>query len=163
MPPFSLDLPDLSATAALGEFLGRIARPGDVITLTGELGAGKTALAQTIGRGLSVPASCYITSPTFSLLHEHPGRLPRYHMDLYRLSDETEIEELGFLEYLYGKGLSVIEWPERLGGLTPEVRLAIRLIRLDETGRRAEISAWGGDWQERIEAYPGLKPAGSSG
>lgn len=152
MDSLTISLPDLSATLALGRYLGETARPGEVITLAGSLGVGKTTLTQAIGQGLQVPQSCYITSPTFSLLHEYSGRLPLYHLDLYRLNEETEIEELGLLEYLYGTGLSVIEWPDRLGSLMPEERLHIELKLLDETARMAEITAHGGAWQEKIAA-----------
>lgn len=148
----TLPLPNLHTTLALGRYLGEVARPGEVITLAGSLGAGKTTLTQAIGQGLGVPETYYITSPTFSLLHEYPGRLPLYHMDLYRLSDETEIEELGLLEYLYGTGLTVIEWPDRLGSLMPAERLHIELTLLNETARSAEISGYGGGWQEKIAA-----------
>jgi len=148
----AIALPDLRTTFALGRHLGETARPGEVITLAGTLGAGKTTLTQAIGQGLEVPESCYITSPTFSLLHEYPGRLPLYHLDLYRLSDETEIEDLGLLEYLYVTGLTVIEWPERLGSLMPEERLHIDLMLLSETARLAELTAHGTMWKEKIAA-----------
>ncbi len=146
----TLPLASLAETVALGERLGVTASPGDVITLAGGLGAGKTTLTKAIGRGLGVPAECYITSPTFSLLHEYPGRLPLYHMDLYRLAGEEEIEELGFEDYLYGEGLCVIEWPERLGGLTPPNRLHIDLYFAGETARRAVLTAHGAGWQAGI-------------
>lgn len=148
----SISLSDLAVTSTLGRYLGETARPGEVITLGGSLGAGKTTLTQAIGQGLLVPPSCYITSPTFSLLHEYPGRLPLYHLDLYRLSDETEIEDLGVLEYLYGTGLSVIEWPDRLGSLMPAERLHIELTLLSETARLAEITGYGGGWEKKIAA-----------
>lgn len=152
MAPLTISLADLRATSALGRYLGENARPGEVITLAGSLGAGKTTLTQAIGQGLQVPQTCYITSPTFSLLHEYPGRLPLYHLDLYRLSDETEIEDLGLLEYLYGPGLSVIEWPDRLGSLMPDDRLHIELILLNETARLAEITGHGRTGREKIAA-----------
>jgi len=148
----TIPLPDLRTTLALGRHLGETTRPGEVITLTGSLGAGKTTLTQAIGQGLQVPESCYITSPTFSLLHEYPGRLPLYHLDLYRLNDETEIEDLGLLEYLYGTGLSVIEWPDRLGSLMPGERLHIELILLNETARLAKLTGHGKAWEEKIAA-----------
>ncbi len=148
----TISLPNLRTTLALGHYLGQTAHPGEVITLAGTLGAGKTTLTQAIGQGLQVPESCYITSPTFSLLHEYPGRLPLYHLDLYRLSDETEIEDLGLLEYLHGRGLSVIEWPDRLGSLMPEDRLHIELSLLSETARMAEITTHGAGWREKITA-----------
>ncbi|MDH4320119.1 MAG: tRNA (adenosine(37)-N6)-threonylcarbamoyltransferase complex ATPase subunit type 1 TsaE [Desulfobulbaceae bacterium] len=145
-------LASLAETIDFGRQLGRIARPGDIITMTGNLGAGKTTLTQAIGQGLQVPEECYITSPTFSLLHEYPGRIPLYHMDLYRLADEEEIEVLGFEDYLYGEGLCVIEWPERLGSLMPTERLHIDLRFAGETARRAELTGYGDGWRARIPA-----------
>ena len=133
----------LAEILKFGRLLGREARPGDVFTLTGDLGAGKTTLTQAIGQGLEVPQSCYITSPTFSLLHEYPGRFPLYHMDLYRLAGEEEMEELGFEDYIYGEGLTVIEWSDRLGSLMPEDRLDIELSIVSETARKVILTAYG--------------------
>ncbi|PLX47831.1 MAG: tRNA (adenosine(37)-N6)-threonylcarbamoyltransferase complex ATPase subunit type 1 TsaE [Desulfobulbaceae bacterium] len=138
-----LSLADLEQTMAFGRHLGAVARAGDVILLKGDLGAGKTTLTQAIGQGLGVDAQCYITSPTFSLLHEYDGRLPLYHMDLYRLSSEEEIEEVGFEEYIYGQGLTVIEWPERLGDLTPDNYLQIHITWQSPQGREITITAHG--------------------
>jgi tRNA threonylcarbamoyladenosine biosynthesis protein TsaE len=138
-----ITLAGLAQTQAFGRQLGRLARPGDIILLTGDLGAGKTTLTQAIGTGLEVPDHCYITSPTFSLLHEYPGRIPLYHMDLYRLAGEEEIEELGFEEYIYGNGLTVIEWPERLGDLTPRNYLEIRLASPGPETRELALIAHG--------------------
>ena len=134
----TIELPTLDHTETFGIKLGRLAQPGDIITLEGDLGTGKTALAQYIGQGLQVPSSCYITSPTFSLLHEYPGRLPMYHFDLYRINEE-EIAELGFEDYFYGKGVCVIEWPDRLGSLMPTDRLRIELKFSGDEGRLAVI------------------------
>lgn len=146
----ALDLPTLEHTVRLGGRLGALALPGDIITLAGPLGAGKTALAQAIGRGVGVSESYYITSPTFSLLHEYPGRIPYYHMDLYRLAGEEEIEDLGFDEYLYGEGLTVIEWPERLGGLMPDDRLHIELLFTGPESRTVRLFCHGGAWKKRL-------------
>ena len=157
MKPETILLASLAETTDFGRLLGREARPGDIITLGGNLGAGKTTLTQAIGQGLNVPDNCYITSPTFSLLHEYPGRIPLYHMDLYRLSSEEEIEELGFEDYLYGEGLCVIEWPERLGTLMPEERLHIELRFTEETARQAELIAYGENWRQRIPILTGEK------
>lgn len=148
----TLTLASPAATNAFGHLLGEEARPGDIITLAGNLGAGKTTLTQAIGKGLRVPEECYITSPTFSLLHEYPGRIPLYHMDLYRLADEEEIEALGFEDYLYGEGLCVIEWPERLGTLMPEERLHIDLRFSSETERVATLTGYGDHWLQRIKS-----------
>ena len=146
----SIELSTLQRTESLGTVLGKIAEPGDIITLAGTLGAGKTALAQFIGRGLGIDPSIYITSPTFSLLHEYQGRIPLYHMDLYRLGSEEEIESLGFSEYFYGHGLTVIEWPERLGSLMPVERLHIELVISGETSRTAHLNTHGELWQKKV-------------
>lgn len=138
----TLELDSLYRTEIFGRHLGSQARPGDIITLEGGLGAGKTTLTQFIGLGLGVPPDCYITSPTFSLLHEYPGRIPLYHLDLYRLS-AADIFELGFEEYLYGEGLTVIEWPDRLEELMPANRLHICLAFSAETARLARLTAYG--------------------
>lgn len=139
----TLFLASLADTISLGQHLGRVAQPGDIFTLSGDLGAGKTTLTQAIGQGLDVPPEHYITSPTFSLLHEYPGRIPLYHMDLYRLGSAAEVEELGFEDYMYGEGLTVIEWPDRLEDLMPTSRLDIYLTHVDEMQRSASFTAHG--------------------
>ena len=145
-----LELQSLEKTQAFGKLLGRLAEPADIITLEGDLGAGKTALTQAIGRGLEVDPKIYITSPTFSLLQEYQGRLVLYHMDLYRLAGEEDIENLGFTEYLYSNGLTVIEWPERLGSLMPAERLHIQLLITGETSRTAQLTPYGSQWQKKV-------------
>ncbi len=145
-----LELQSLEKTQAFGKLLGRLAEPADIITLEGDLGAGKTALTQAIGRGLEVDPKIYITSPTFSLLQEYQGRLLLYHMDLYRLAGEEDIENLGFAEYIYGNGLTVIEWPERLGSLMPAERLHIQLLITGETSRTAQLTPYGNQWQKKV-------------
>lgn len=137
---FSLN--SLEATQQFGQHLASAIIPGDIIFLVGDLGAGKTTLTQAIGRGLHVSPEEYITSPTFSLLHEYKGRIPLYHMDLYRLSGEEEIAELGFEEYIYGDGVCIIEWPERLGDLTPKNRLVISMLG-NNSGREITITGHG--------------------
>lgn len=146
----SLELSALEQTQTLGAILGRTAEAGDVVTLEGPLGAGKTALTQAIARGLEVDPRIYVTSPTFGLLHEYQGRIPLYHMDLYRLAGEDEIEALGFPEYFYGSGLTVIEWPERLGSLMPAERLHIELVISGEASRTANLTGHGSAWQKKL-------------
>ena len=145
-----LDLSSLERTEEFGRTLGGIVEPGDIITLDGPLGAGKTALTQAIARGLGVDPRIYVTSPTFSLLHEYQGRIPLYHMDFYRLAGEDDIESLGFSEYFYGNGLTVIEWPERLGSLMPSERLHVELVISGETSRTANLTGHGNLWQKKM-------------
>ncbi|ADH86037.1 tRNA (adenosine(37)-N6)-threonylcarbamoyltransferase complex ATPase subunit type 1 TsaE [Desulfurivibrio alkaliphilus] len=138
--PIEQILPDLAALEAFGRELGRQAAAGDIICLYGPLGAGKTTLTRAIAAGLEVPPEQPVTSPTFALIHEHQGRLPLFHLDLYRLGgDEDELLELGIEDYLYGDGVCVIEWPERLGGLLParhlDIRLAFAVPPAPETSR----------------------------
>ena len=148
---FRYTLQDTQATAALGRQLGKIVRPGDVILLHGDLGAGKTTLTRFIAQGLEVPDDRYISSPSFVLMHEYPGRLPLFHMDCYRLAGEEDIEGAGLTDYIGGSGLTVIEWPDRLGSLQPEERLDIMLEAVDETARTCILRPCGALWVSRIE------------
>ncbi len=116
-------------TVSIGCKLGKIIEPGMVICLQGDLGAGKTHFAKGVALGVGVED--HVTSPTFTLINEYEGRLPFYHIDAYRLEDEEEAYELGIEEYLYGMGVTLIEWPERLGGLIPTERLTV-IISLGE-------------------------------
>ncbi len=101
----------VEATQRLGEQLGRLVVPGDVVLLQGDLGSGKTAFTQGIGCGLGVAE--IINSPTFTILKEYTGRLPLYHFDLYRIDDPEELLALGFDEYFADDGVCVVEWAER--------------------------------------------------
>jgi tRNA threonylcarbamoyladenosine biosynthesis protein TsaE len=132
---FSVRVQSLRVTERIGLQLGRLAAGGNVYCLRGDLGAGKTALTQSIAKGLEVPEKDYVSSPSFAILHEYMGRIPLYHMDFYRLSDSMEIIDLGFEEYFYLDGLTVIEWPERAEDILPEERLDID-IRLETDGER---------------------------
>ncbi len=151
MPEFTLSLPDLQATERLGHQLGRIACNRDVILLHGNLGVGKTTLTQAIATGIGVPPDQYVTSPSFALLHEYPGRIPLYHMDCYRLSGEDDVEGAGLADYIGGSGLTVIEWPDRLGSLVPELRLVIELQAIADTERSCILRPHGASWTARIE------------
>jgi tRNA threonylcarbamoyladenosine biosynthesis protein TsaE len=148
-------LQDAAATALFGEQLGKIAQKGDVILLHGDLGVGKTTLTQSIAVGLEVPPEQYVSSPSFALMHEYSGRLPLFHMDCYRLSGEEDVEGAGLADYIIGPGLTVIEWPERLGGLRPGERLDITLQSAGESGKNARICVMqphGASWAVRFES-----------
>ena len=152
----TLHLDNLTETASFAHLLARLAIPGDLICLSGDLGAGKTALTQQIAKGLEVPDNCYVTSPTFSILQEYPGRMPLYHFDFYRLFDETEVEDLGFEEFFYLSGLSVIEWSERAGSLIPDSRLLLKMTIENENARRVDIDFGNGSWEERLHSHLSL-------
>lgn len=122
-------------TEKIGLLLGKHAQAGSVILLQGDLGAGKTTLTQSIARGLGVDDKEYVTSPSFAILHEYEGRIPLYHMDLYRLSGEDEVVDLGFDEYFFGSGLCVIEWPNRAGDLLPPHLLSVTIHLLEDDER----------------------------
>lgn len=139
MKSVSLTLKSLSETEAFGELLGQNVRAGDIICLDGDLGAGKTTLTQAIARGMQVPEHCYVTSPSFAIMHEYPGRLPLYHMDFYRLEDAGEVEDLGFDEYFYGSGVTVIEWSNRAIEILPDERLCLYIEIKDVDQRNVSI------------------------
>lgn len=151
-----LTLPDLAATEALARRLGRLLRPGDVIALHGELGAGKTALARALIQGLQAPLGIVedVPSPTFTLVQQYDiGALSLWHFDLYRLSRPDEAYELG-IEEAFDGGVALIEWPERLGALLPAGRLDIYLAAPDQTGfedtlRTARLE-WAESWADRM-------------
>jgi len=152
-PPRATDMPmhdvrltlaDAPATQVLGEALGRVAHPGDILWLEGDLGAGKTTLVQGLGRALDVAGA--VTSPTFALVQEHEGRLLLRHIDLYRLEPE-EVPPLGPWEWFEDTAVVVVEWPDRLSdAFTPDVagRLVIeggaRAVRLRACTSRG--AAW---------------------
>jgi tRNA threonylcarbamoyladenosine biosynthesis protein TsaE len=135
-------------TQGLGARIGELAAPGDVYLLSGPLGAGKTCLTQGIARGLGIVEP--VVSPSFVLVRELLGRLPLYHIDLYRLDDIAEIIELGLDEYLYGNGVCVIEWAEKGSGTLPAEHLRFQIDYLSENGRRFRLIASGSHYQEIV-------------
>lgn len=140
----------LEDTARLGAELARAARPGTVVALNGNLGAGKTQLVQAAAAALGVDPRD-VTSPTFVLVNEYRGRLPVYHFDAYRLRDDDEFLALGPEEYFEGAGLTFVEWAERVAGCLPPQRLEIRIHVTGETSRRFEIAAFGRACEETLE------------
>jgi tRNA threonylcarbamoyladenosine biosynthesis protein TsaE len=137
MKPLLLVTHNPEETQNLGLRLGEIARPGDIYLLSGNLGVGKTCLTQGIARGLG--SQEYALSPTFVLMREIHGRLPLYHIDLYRLDRIEEIADLGLDDYLYGNGLCVIEWAEKGLNVLPLEHLMIKIDYLDDYDRCFEL------------------------
>lgn len=116
-------------TFAIGEELGRTAVPGQIVTLTGALGVGKTVLSQGIAKGLGIEEP--VNSPTFTIVQMYEsGRMPLYHLDVYRIGDVSEMDEIGYEDYFYGNGLCMIEWAELIEELLPPGRTEI-LIEKD--------------------------------
>jgi tRNA threonylcarbamoyladenosine biosynthesis protein TsaE len=111
---------------ALGRLLGSLLGPGDVVGLEGPLGAGKTTLTQGIAQGLAVPPERHVASPTFSLVNQHPGRVPLAHADFYRLRSPAELAELG-LDELFERGATVIEWVDLFPDAVPSDHLHLRI------------------------------------
>jgi len=148
----TLNITSLADTEKIGLQIGRLLVPGDVLLLTGDLGAGKTTLTQSIARGLDVPDTYYVTSPSFALLHEYPGRCPLYHFDCYRLNGEDDIEGAGLSEYLATtSGVCVVEWASRLGSLTPDNALTIQIILLPAERRRMIFQSDLASWMQRLK------------
>ncbi len=113
-------------TRALGRLLGGLADAGLVVLLNGDLGAGKTCFAQGVAGGLGVSSEPPVTSPSYTLLNIHHGRLPLYHFDLYRLSQVDDLADLGYDEFAEGEGLTLVEWADRMtGALTASVAISI--------------------------------------
>ena len=131
----------LEDTEKIGVLLGENCRPGSVFCLGGDLGAGKTTLTQSIGKGLGLEEGSYISSPSFAVLHEYDGEIPLYHMDFYRLYDSDDVIALGFEEYFYKEGLTIIEWPSRAEDVLPEDILQIEIEIAENGGRTFSFSA----------------------
>lgn len=130
-------------TLELGRIIGAHIESAMVITLTGDLASGKTAFVQGLAAGLGVPREYYVTSPSYTLINEYPGRIPLCHADLYRLAHHSDIADTGLEELLAGPCVLAIEWPERLGGHRFGDHLAIHIfVHADET-RRFEMTAYG--------------------
>jgi tRNA threonylcarbamoyladenosine biosynthesis protein TsaE len=133
----------VTETRKLGQTLGAGIHQAVIITLTGDLGSGKTAFVQGLAKGLDVPEKYYITSPTFTLINEYPGRKPLFHVDLYRIEHVPELAEIGLDEILLKDAVIAIEWADRLLGETLSSHLELRLKIIDENIRQIDIFAYG--------------------
>jgi tRNA threonylcarbamoyladenosine biosynthesis protein TsaE len=138
-------------TRRLGVRLAAFLEPGDIIALIGDLGSGKTRWVQGVCQGLGITAP--VVSPTFTLVNEYEGRLPVYHIDLYRLEDVNEILGFGLEDYLYGNGVSLIEWADRANGLLPKAYLTIELHHLEANKRRVVLQAHGERYTDLLQDY----------
>ena len=142
--------PDPAATTRLGRTLGAVARAGDLVCLWGELGAGKTHLAKAFGTGLGVTET--ITSPSFILMAEYRGRLPLFHVDPYRLVSAEDALQGGLLDERQSTGVTLIEWPERLGDALPPDRLDVRIEGTGDEPRSITLEAASERYRRYLEA-----------
>ena len=142
-----IELKGLEKTKGFGIKLGALLKAGDIICLNGDLGAGKTTLTKSIGLGLGVED--YITSPTFALINEYEGRVPVYHFDVYRLENVEELYDLGFDEYFYGKGISIIEWADKIKRFLPDERLVLDIKKgIDVDDRKIILTSYGNRYKD---------------
>ena len=139
--------------AYLGSRMAQLVEPGDFLALDGDLGAGKTLFTQGMAEGLGVTDD--ISSPTFTIIHEYEsGRLPLYHMDVYRLKHPEEMYDLGYEEYFYGEGVTVVEWAQIIEPLLPDEYLAMEIAVVPE-GRELRLVAHGARYEHLIEELTG--------
>lgn len=140
---------DPEETFEVGRTIGMNAKPGQIYTLTGDLGVGKTVFTQGVAAGLGITEP--VNSPTFTIIQEYKdGRLPFYHFDVYRIGDLEEMEEIGYDDYFFGQGICLIEWAELIEEILPEKRIEVtiekdlekgfeyRKITIEERGEEAE-------------------------
>ena len=137
-------------TIAIGCGLGKLLQPGDILCLAGGLGAGKTCLARGIAMGLGADGA-HVSSPTFVLAQEYSGRIPMYHLDLYRLRSAGEVEDAGLDEYIGGDGVAVIEWPDVYGPLLNADRLTVEILTYDDFERELILAAQGDRYTRILE------------
>ena len=148
---FSVITTNPEQTWQVGKTLGSYLGPGDTVCLYGDLGSGKTNLAFGIARGLNVQDQ-YITSPTFTFVNEYQGRIPLYHIDLYRLTEPEELEHIGFREYIDREGATVIEWAEKAEHELPQDRLSVFLAIVDEKTREIGFLAEGDRYNNLLQS-----------
>lgn len=137
-----------SGTVRIGKKIGSCLLPGDVVALVGELGVGKTQFIQGLAAGVEVEDPCYVSSPSFTLINEHKGRIPFYHIDLFRLETEKEAEDLGLEEYFQSSGMTAVEWADKIPSLLPREILRIQIRYTGKRTRSIEVLAKGNRYEE---------------
>lgn len=139
-----------SETIRLGKRIGGLLRAGDVVALVGELGAGKTQFIKGLAAGAGVGKPTYVSSPSFTLINEYPGKVPFYHIDLFRVENQKEAEGLGLEDYLHGGGMTAIEWADKIPSLLPREMLSIHLVNTGKNNRSIEVKGKGQRYEEFI-------------
>jgi len=142
-----------SETIRIGKSIGSLLMSGDVVALVGELGTGKTQFIKGLATGVGVGKPTYISSPSFTLINEYAGKVPFYHIDLFRLKSEREAEELGLEEYFKGGGITAIEWADKMPSFLPQEMLWIHIRYTGKHTRSFEIIAKGKRFEKMIIEY----------
>lgn len=138
-----INVDNIKETEKVGYTLGKLLSGGEVLCMTGDLGAGKTTMTQSIAKGLEVED--YVTSPTFTIINEYKGRFSLYHFDVYRINDVDEMYDLGYEEYFYSDGVSIIEWADIIEEILPKERLNIEINKKDNNESREIIISGSGN------------------
>jgi tRNA threonylcarbamoyladenosine biosynthesis protein TsaE len=149
---FSVITSSTEQTEEVGRILGAMLGAGDLVCLFGDLGAGKTHFSYGVAMGLEVNDQ-YITSPTFTFVNEYQGRVPLYHIDLYRLKDPSELESIGFEEYIDSDGATVIEWAERAEEELPAEKLNVYISDVSENSREIGFFAEGERYEKLLAGF----------
>lgn len=149
---FVIESHTAAQTKKLGRLIGQFLKPGSLVALSGELGSGKTQFIKGLASGLGVDRSYHVSSPSFVLINEYPGRIPLYHLDLYRLSEGKDLEEMGLEEYFYGNGVTAIEWAEKATFFIPPQHIWIDIRWTGPNSRQLIIKAVGKQNVQIIEA-----------
>ncbi len=148
-------------TIRTGKSIGSRLLPGDVVALVGELGAGKTQFIKGMATGVGVGKPAYISSPSFTLINEYPGKIPFYHIDLFRLEWEKEAEELGLEDYFQSEGITAIEWADKIPALLPKEMLLIHLAYTGKNTRSIELIGKGKRYQKILKGLKGSRIQGA--
>lgn len=154
-----LTVNNLKDTEKVGRIIARCLEAGTVLCLDGDLGVGKTAITQFIAREFGVED--YITSPTFTIIKEYEGRLPFYHMDVYRIDSEDDMYDLGYEEYIYSGGVTIIEWSNKIESILPDERINIEIQRLNDTSRIMIIDGSGRVFEKIAEELKNYESTGN--
>jgi tRNA threonylcarbamoyladenosine biosynthesis protein TsaE len=144
-------------TFAFARVIGEKLQEGDILALSGELGSGKTCFTGGLARGLGVSEKYQITSPTFTLINEYPARHRLFHFDVYRLNDYADLDDLGYDEFISGKGVVVIEWAEKIAQIIPDTAIFINFEYIDENKRKIIIK---GPQHRLKEIFAAMKNGG---
>lgn len=149
MNDYIITLHNQEETMSLAERLSNLIQPGDVIALEGDLGAGKTTFTKGLAKGLGISRN--VNSPTFTIIKEYNGRLPLYHMDVYRLKDS--MEDLGFDEYFHGDGVTVVEWAHMIEDQLPNQLLKIEITRIGDKARKVAFYPVGDRYEQLCKEF----------